>query len=372
MLSNLYSLSCFNFTTCSGDGKDLEFKEAIKRSLYLGGVFVFSDAIPALEWLDIGGYIKSMKQTFKEVDKVFEDWVRERIHTKNDESESDFLDAMLSAIPEYEMVAGYNRETVIKSTILVSTSFFCYSCFIMSVLLRITSIIMVYVLWYILNLCLINLFSLCVQILIMTGSESTAETVIWALSLLMNNPHTLKLAQDEIENNVGKERWVQESDVSNLNYLQAIFKETLRLYPPGPLSGPREALEDCHIGGYNVPKGTRLIANLWKLQRDPNVWSNPDEFRPERFLDENSQVNFKGQCFEYIPFSSGRRMCPGMMFGLQVIHLTLARLLQAFEFSTPNGEAIDMGEGLGIALPKLKPLDIVLTPRLPQELYENI
>lgn len=206
----------------------------------------------------------------------------------------------------------------------------------------------------------------------MTGSESTAETVIWALSLLMNNPHTLKLAQDEIENNVGKGRWVQESDVSNLNYLQAIFKETLRLYPPGPLSGPREALEDCHIGGYNVPKGTRLIANLWKLQRDPNVWSNPDEFRPERFLDENSQVNFKGQCFEYIPFSSGRRMCPGMMFGLRVIHLILARLLQAFEFSTPNGETIDMGEGLGIGLPKLKPLDIVLTPRLPQELYENI
>lgn len=136
--------------SCSGDGKDLEFKEAIKRSLYLGGVFVFSDAIPALEWLDIGGYIKSMKQTFKEVDKVFEDWVRERIHTRkqeNDESESDFLDAMLSAIPEYEMVAGYNRETVIKSTILVSTWFFCYSCFVLSVLLHITSTIMVYLIY---------------------------------------------------------------------------------------------------------------------------------------------------------------------------------------------------------------------------------
>lgn len=206
----------------------------------------------------------------------------------------------------------------------------------------------------------------------MTGSESTAETLIWAISLLLNNLRILKLAQDEIDSNIGKERWVQESDINNLPYLQAILKETLRLYPPGPLSGPREALEDCHIGKYYIPKGTRLIVNLWKLHRDPKVWSEPEEFRPERFLNENSDINFKGQCFEFIPFSSGRRMCPAMTFGLQVIHLTLARLIQGFDMSTETGEAVDMGEGLGIALPKLKPLDVVLTPRLPQELYESV
>ncbi|KAH6810643.1 hypothetical protein C2S51_024405 [Perilla frutescens var. frutescens] len=320
------------FSFSDGDNEDMEFKKAIKKALYLGGVFVYSDAIPSLEWLDIRGYIKSMKQTFKKVDKVFEDWVQERIQTrkqKNDEisESSDFMDVMLSAIEENEVVDGYSRETVIKATILM---------------------------------------------LILTGSESTAETLIWAISLLLNNPNTLKLAQDELDNHVGKDRWVQESDINSLNYLQAIFKETLRLYPPGPLAGPREALEDCHISGYFVPKGTHLIVNLWKLHRDPNAWSAPDEFRPERFLDENKHINFKGQCFEFIPFSSGRRMCPGMTFGLQVIYLTVARLLQGFDLSTQTGEAVDMGEGLGIALPKLKPLDIVLTPRLPPKLYENL
>lgn len=111
--------------SCSGDEKDVKFKEAIKEALYLGGVFVFSDVIPSLEWLDIGGYIKSMKQTFKEVDKVFEEWVQERIQTrKNQQNQqsniSDFMDVMLSSMEENEMVYGHNRETVVKSTILVS------------------------------------------------------------------------------------------------------------------------------------------------------------------------------------------------------------------------------------------------------------
>ncbi|KAI3461835.1 hypothetical protein Pfo_031058 [Paulownia fortunei] len=317
----------------NGADRDWHFKEAIKKALYLSGVFVLSDAIPSLEWLDIGGYVKGMKQTAKEIDKVLEDWVQERIQrrkesgSKTDEGEADFMDVMLSAIPENETVYGYKREDVIKATM---------------------------------------------QILILTGSESTAETLTWALSLLLNNRHALKIAQEELETNIGPHKWVQESDIKNLNYLQAIVKETLRLYPPGPLSGPREAIQDCYVCGHYVPQGTRLIVNLWKLHRDPNMWSNPNEFRPERFLNEDNHVNFKGQCFEYIPFSSGRRMCPGMTFGLQVVQLTLARLLQGFNISTPMGVTVDMGEGLGIALPKLKPLEVILTPRLPRELYENL
>lgn len=133
----IYSISCFNIPiltnkVCSyreSHDKNGEFQEAIKKALYLGGVFVFSDAIPSLEWLDIGGYIKSMKQTFKEVDKVLEGWVQERIHTKkqnNDQSVSDFMDVMLKTMQENEMVDRYTRETVIKATILVSMIFFNY------------------------------------------------------------------------------------------------------------------------------------------------------------------------------------------------------------------------------------------------------
>lgn len=132
----MLSREFINEYICSGDEKDVKLKEAIKKALYLGGVFVFSDAIPALEWLDIGGHIKSMKQTFKEVDKVFEEWVQERIKTRkshNHQSVSDFMDVMLSAIQENEMVSGYDRGTVIKSTILVCLVCVCVFVFILCV-----------------------------------------------------------------------------------------------------------------------------------------------------------------------------------------------------------------------------------------------
>lgn len=206
----------------------------------------------------------------------------------------------------------------------------------------------------------------------MTGSESAAETLIWALSLLLNNRHVLKLAQEELDIKVGRHKWVEESDIKHLTYLQAIVKETLRLYPPGPLGGPREATQDCHVGGYYVPKGTRLTVNIWKLHRDSRVWSEPLEFRPERFLGEHKNVNFQGQNFEYIPFSSGRRMCPAVTYGSQLVQMILAGLLQGFHISTPVDKAVDMSEGLGIALPKVKPLEIIVTPRLPLELYQNL
>ncbi|KAJ6722503.1 CYTOCHROME P450 FAMILY PROTEIN [Salix koriyanagi] len=175
--------------------------------------------------------------------------------------------------------------------------------------------------------------------LILGGSDTTAGTLTWAISLLLNNRHMLKKAQEELDLQVGKDRQVVDSDVKNLVYLQAIIKETLRLYPAGPLLGPREAMEDCQVAGYHVPAGTRLIVNVWKIQRDPRVWTNPSAFLPERFLTSHADVDVRGQQFELIPFGSGRRSCPGVSFALQVLHLTLARLLHSFRFGHPNGPA---------------------------------
>lgn len=336
----LRTLAGKRFSSCSdGDGKkdddqedeDWMIKEAIKKTLYLSGVFVVSDVIPSLEWMDIGGHIKAMKQAGKELDGVLQPWLEEHIQRRKEsqvEDDADFMDVMLSAFPENSVnFAGHKRDDIIKST---------------------------------------------TANLILTASESTAETLIWAVSLLLNNREILKLAQEELDAQVGKTRWVQESDIGNLKYLQAIVKETLRLYPPGPLSGPREASEDCYIGEYFVPKGTRLIVNLWKLHRDPRVWKDPLQYKPERFMDSHNNVNYKGQSYEYIPFSSGRRMCPAVNYGLLVVHLTLARLIQSYELATPMNVAVDMSEGLGIALPKVKPLEVILTPRLPLELYQKL
>ncbi|KAK9069378.1 hypothetical protein SSX86_011281 [Deinandra increscens subsp. villosa] len=317
----------FSFSSGCKD-EDLQVKEAIKKGLYLSGVFVVSDVIPCLEWMDIGGHVKAMKQAAKELDVVLGKWVDEHVEKRKkscgSNEDRDFMDVMLSSLSEDDNLFGHGGQTVIKATTLI---------------------------------------------LILTGSESTAETLTWALSLLLNHPHILKAAQKELDIHVGRKKWAKETDIKNLVYLQAIVKETLRMYPPAPLAGPRQAIEDCNIGGYHVTKGTRLIVNVWKLHRDPQVWSDPNEFRPERFLEKHSNINYQGQNFEYIPFSSGRRMCPASSFALEIIHLTLARLLQGFYVTTPMEKPVDMSEGLGIALPKVKPLEVVITPRLSHELY---
>ncbi|KAF8402134.1 hypothetical protein HHK36_013086 [Tetracentron sinense] len=306
----------FGNIDAENESEALRFRRAIRKFMYLSGVFVVSDVIPYLEWMDLQGYVSSMKRTAEELDSLISGWLEEHIR-KRDSSESkgeqDFIDTMLSVLSQNTMPSNPKRDTIIKATALN---------------------------------------------LIVAGSDSTSLTLTWALSLLLNNDKVLKRAQEELDVYIGKDRFVEESDIRNLVYLQAIVKETLRLYPAGPLLVPREAIEDCHVGGYYVPKGTRLFVNIWKLHRDPSVWSDPCEFKPERFLTKHADLDTKGLHFEYIPFSSGRRSCPGMTFGLQVLHLTLARLLHEFNLTTPSNAPMDMTEGLGLTLPKATPVEL--------------
>ncbi|KAK9081695.1 hypothetical protein Syun_031801 [Stephania yunnanensis] len=202
------------------------------------------------------------------------------------------------------------------------------------------------------------------------GVDSMANTMVWVLALLLDNPEMLAKAQIELDTNVGKDRLVEESDIPNLKYLQALLKETLRMYPVGPLLVPHEAMEDCHVAGYFVPRGTGLFINAWTIQRDPNVWAEPDRFMPERFLTTNADMDVKGQSYELLPFGSGRRSCPGVGLALQVMHLTLARILQAFELKTQSGVGVDLEECSGILLSMLNPLQVLVAPRLPFELFD--
>ncbi|KAL6124048.1 hypothetical protein ACLB2K_076564 [Fragaria x ananassa] len=203
-------------------------------------------------------------------------------------------------------------------------------------------------------------------------TDTTTVTLTWALALLINNPEVLKKAQLELDNHVGKERQVNESDVKNLVYLQAIIKETLRLYPAGSLPVPHESREDCTVGNYCVTAGTRLLINISKIQRDPNVWLDPCLFKPERFLITHKDVDVRGHSFEFIPFGSGRRICPGISLALQVTHLTLAHLLHGFEITPPSDEPVDMRESSGITNMKTTPLEVLLAPRLHPKLYDNV
>lgn len=207
------------------------------------------------------------------------------------------------------------------------------------------------------------------QNLIIAGVENTTITMIWTITLLLKNPSVLEKAQAEVDAIVGKERILKESDIANLPYLQAIVKETLRLYPPAALLIPHAAREDCIVGGYHVSRGTRLVVNAWMIQRDPRLWSDPEKFCPERFI--GGSMDIKGQSFEVLPFGSGRRMCPGTLFALQVLQLTLAQMLHAFDWMIDPVAGIDMEEGFGPSLTKLNPLRMQLKPRLPEKLYAS-
>nr|GME03603.1 cytochrome P450 CYP82D47-like [Ipomoea batatas]GME09398.1 cytochrome P450 CYP82D47-like [Ipomoea batatas] len=306
-------------------------RKAVTEFLSVSGQSVLSDVIPItlLRWVDFKGVIKSMKRIAAEMDAIIGCWIDEHGERASEsEKERDFIDVLLSLVSDDLLEYGHTKRTIIKATIAT---------------------------------------------LIVAGSDTTALNLTWVLSLLLNNRDALQRAQKEIDAVVGVRRWVEESDIKNLLYLQAIIKETLRLYPPAPLSVPHVATEDCDVAGYNIPRGTRLLVNLWKLHRDPEVWVDAEEFRPDRFLPGGgaSEVDFLGQHFEFIPFGSGRRSCPGITFAMQVNHLVLARLLQGFEFSTSLQAAVDMTEGLSISLPKAKPLEILVAPRLPSLLYET-
>ncbi|KAI4387314.1 hypothetical protein MLD38_005156 [Melastoma candidum] len=198
------------------------------------------------------------------------------------------------------------------------------------------------------------------------GIETTSTTIDWALSEIIRNPGVLKRLQDEMDEVVGRKRMVEESDIPRLRYLEMVVKETLRLHPPGPLLAPHESYEDVMVDGYLVPKGARILVNVWAIGRDLGTWStDAEEFRPERF--EGQKVDFYGQNFEFLPFGSGRRSCPGMNIGLAMVKLSIAQLVHCFDWEMPKGRLpsdIDMSEEFGLSVPRGNSLCLIPRYRL--------
>ncbi len=202
------------------------------------------------------------------------------------------------------------------------------------------------------------------------GSDTSAITTEWALAELLKHPKFMKKIQDELDDVVGHDRVVNESDIPQLKYLQVVVKETFRLHPPVPLMLPHESIKACDIKGYHIPPKTRILVNVWAIHRDSSIYENPFDFNPERFV--GTTIDLKGNDFQLLPFGSGRRMCPGLSLGLTLMQMQLARLLHCFTWKLPNGENIqdiDMGEVFGLTTPKAIPLDVIATSRLPLHFY---
>lgn len=320
----------FGAIDVEGHDKAQRFMKNMRNFMTLIGTFTVADGVPWLRWLDLGGHEKAMKANAKEIDKLLSEWLEEHQEKKRldekVENHRDFMDAMISALNGAQL-EGFDADTICKATTLE---------------------------------------------LILGGSDSTAVTLIWAISLLLRNPLVLEKAKEEINMQFGKDGYISEPNANKLVYLQAIVKETLRLYPPAPFSSPREFTENCTLGGYHVKKGTRLIPNLWKIHRDPSIWSDPLEFNPERFLTTHKHVDVRGQNYEFLPFGSGRRICAGMSLGLSMLHFTLANLLHSFDILNPSAQPIDMTEVFGFTNTKAIPLEILVKPRLSPSYYETL
>ncbi|KAL2603035.1 hypothetical protein R1flu_013152 [Riccia fluitans] len=199
------------------------------------------------------------------------------------------------------------------------------------------------------------------------GTETNSATVEWGLSELLRNPHVMEKAQAEIDSVVGRERLVEESDPHNLPYLNAIVKETFRLHPVATLL-THMSTEDSEIQGYRIPAKSRLLVNVYAIQRDPEVYKRPLHFYPERFLGSEKDVH--GLDFDLLPFGSGRRICPGKGLGLVLVQYVMALFIQCCSLRLPGNlkpEELDMEEVFGLSTPRRNNLQAVVAPRLPRD-----
>ncbi|KAK3152910.1 hypothetical protein QOZ80_2BG0165180 [Eleusine coracana subsp. coracana] len=190
--------------------------------------------------------------------------------------------------------------------------------------------------------------------LLTAGTDTSALTTEWAMAQLLTHPEALQKAKAEVDANVGTSRLVEESDLTNLPFLQCVLKETLRLRPVGPVIPAHEAMEDCHVGGYRVRRGTMVLVNAWAIHRDPKIWDAPEEFRPERFAELAATA-------PVLPFGLGRKRCPGEGLALRLVPLALAALLQCFDWGVVGD--VDLEEGVGLTMPMATPLAAVCRPR---------
>ncbi|KAH7683565.1 Cytochrome P450 E-class group I protein [Dioscorea alata] len=199
--------------------------------------------------------------------------------------------------------------------------------------------------------------------MIFRGTDTTALLTEWAMAELVLNPSVQARLRAEIDIVVGPDRVVTDADVARMPYLQAVVKEALRVHPPGPLlSWARLASEDVHLSnGMVVPAGTTTMVNMWAITHDPNVWAQPEEFKPERFLD--ADVDVRGGDLRLAPFGAGRRVCPGKNLGIVTVGLWIARLIHVYEWVPAQSAPVDLTEVLKLSCEMKTPLTAVALAR---------
>ncbi|XP_074287937.1 cytochrome P450 736A117-like [Silene latifolia] len=294
---------------------NVDFQDFLEEFMELLGVFNVEDYIPWMGWINkLNGLNRRMDEAFRKFDTLIEGIVKEhseRSNMQENNNTKDFVDVLLEV--QRERLLGFPIEKESIKALIVDA--------------------------------------------FAAGTHTTATVLEWAMAELLKNPRVMDQLQKEVRGISKGNEFVTEDSLENMKYLKAVIKETLRLHPPIPLLVPRESTQDLKINGYDIASKTMVIINAWAIQRDPDIWEEPEVFRPERFLD--SSVDFKGQDFELIPFGGGRRICPGITFAMTNNELVLANLVCKFNWSLPEGapsETLDMSEGTGLTIRMKNPL----------------
>ncbi|KAL1567999.1 cytochrome P450 71AU50-like [Salvia divinorum] len=305
------------------DDKDIDergFKTVIQEVMKLAAAPNLGDYFPFLGVLDLQGLTRKMKALAEVFDDFFEKIIEDHVRAgdRHDQTK-DIVDTMMSIMQSGQAEFQFDRRHV-KAIMLD---------------------------------------------LLIGSMDSSASSVEWILSELMRNPTIMKKLQKELEQVVGLKRMVEESDLDQLEYLDMIVKETFRLHPVAPLLVPHYAREDSKVNGYDIPKESRILVNTYAIGRDPNVWTDPEMFIPERF--SGSDIDLRGQHFQLLPFGSGRRGCPGIQLGLIQVRLIVSQLVHCFDWQLPNDmspEELDMNEEFGLAVTRANHLMAIPTFRL--------
>ncbi|XP_039140982.1 cytochrome P450 81Q32-like isoform X1 [Dioscorea cayenensis subsp. rotundata] len=321
VISGLIAEKKYNGEGCGVPEEGRKFRKVVEEAFLLSGASTMADFIPVVRWMGIGGAEKRMKKVGKELDEFYQKIIEDRRRVGrwkeyadggDQEKKSNIIDVMLAM---QEKDKDNYSDVAIKG---VMTS------------------------------------------MLAAGTETTAGTMEWTMALLLNHPNALKKAKAEIKEQVGHNHLINDSDISKLHYLNNVIKETLRLFPAGPLLVPHESSEDCTVSGVHIPKGTMLLVNIYAMQRGNQLWDNPLEFKPERF--DSDELVHGDEGYKYIPFGIGRRRCPGESLAWKVMLLTLGALIQCFEWERVGKELVDLSEGTGITIPMAKPLQAMYKP----------
>ncbi|KAL5858337.1 hypothetical protein ACOSQ3_005795 [Xanthoceras sorbifolium] len=323
------------FGSFSHDGQD-DFVKIMQEFSKLFGAFNIADFIPWLGWVvhanEFNRRLASARGSLDGfIDTIIDDHMAKKIRNAEGKVDSDVADTDMVD----ELLAFYSEEDA--STDDSQSGF------------KITR----------------NHIKALIMDVMFGGTETVASAIEWAMSELMKSPEDLNKVQQELADKVGLSRFVHESDLDNLTYLKCAIKETLRLHPPIPLL-LHETAEDTVVSGYRIPAKARVMINAWAIGRDPSSWDDPDKFKPSRFL-HGCAPDFQGNDFEYLPFGSGRRSCPGMQLGLYALELSVAHLLHCFNWVLPDGmepSELDMNDMFGLTAPRAVRLVAVPSYRL--------